>query len=216
MRYGPTKGNLRHKGPPQMRKRPIQARSNQTVSTILAAVARVLEREGSDRLTTSHVAECAGFSVGTIYQYFPDKRAMLSALADYGQEKAQDAMLAAVRRASPCDLETVARIIVRGTIQCNSDFADKVSAMIVSRFDRREFEHVRERHDIFAAFVHGVLTEFAAPEIRHLSPTACFVLVSALLGPIQCAVLADSSNVWTQELEDELTQLFVAYTRATP
>ena len=216
MRSVPTKINLKRKGPPQMRKQPVQERSSVTVRTILAAVARVLEREGSERLTSSHVAECAGFSVGTIYQYFPDKRAMLSALADYGQEKAQDAMLAEVRRATPCSLETVARIIVRGTLQCNTDYADKVSAMIVSRFDRREFEHVKERHDIFATFVHGVLTEFAAAETRALGEEACFVLVCALLGPIQCAVLSDSSRVWTQKFEDELTHLFVAYTRATP
>lgn len=197
-----------------MRKRPVQQRSNQTVETILASVERILEREGADRLTTSHVAERAGFSVGTVYQYFPDKRAMLSALADCGQKRAQDAMYAEVSRAAPCSLETVARIIVRGTVRCNSDFADKVRAMIISRFDRREFDHVKERHDVFAGFVQGVLNEFAAQEIRPLSHEACFILVSALLGPIQCAFLADPSHAWSPTFEDELVHLFVTYTRS--
>lgn len=129
-----------------MRKRPVQQRSNHTVETILAAVERILEREGIDRLTTGHVAERAGFSVGTVYQYFPNKHAMISALADQGQQRAQDAMRAEANRAAPCSLETVARIIVRGTLRCHSEFADKVYAMIISRFDRREFDHIKERH----------------------------------------------------------------------
>lgn len=215
MRSDTTKMNLRLKGPPQMRKRPVQQRSNQTVETILASVERILEREGAERLTTSHVAERAGFSVGTVYQYFPDKRAMLSALADCGQQRAQDEMYAEASRAAPCSLETVARIVVRGTLRCNSDFADKVRAMIISRFDRREFDHVKERHDIFADFIHGVLNEFAAKEIRPLSQEACFILVSALLGPIQCAYLADPAHAWSPKFEDELVHLFVTYTSAS-
>lgn len=215
MRSG-TRMSLRAKGPPQMRKRPVQQRSNQTVETILAAVERILEREGAERLTTSHVAERAGFSIGTVYQYFPDKHAMLSALADRGQKNAQDAMLVEVRRAAPCSLETVARIIVRNTLRCNSDSADKVCAMIISRFDRREFDHVKERHEMFASFVHGVLTEFAAQEIRPLNQEACFILISALLGPIQCAFLGDPSHAWSNEFEDELVHLFVSYTGLRP
>ena len=214
MRSGTTKMNLRPPGP-QMRKRPVQQRSSLTVETILASVERILEREGAERLTTSHVAERAGFSVGTVYQYFSDKHAMLSALADCGQKRAQDAMRAEVSRAAPCSLATMARIIVRGTIRCNSDFADKVRAMIISRFDRREFDHVKERHDIFASFVLGVLNEFAAKEIRPLNQEACFILISALLGPIQCAFLGDPSHAWSPKFEDELVHLFLTYTRAS-
>lgn len=213
MRTG-AKMSLRFKGPPQMRKRPVQQRSNHTVETILTAVEQILEREGIDRLTTGHVAERAGFSVGTVYQYFPNKHAMISALADQGQQRAQDAMLAEARRAAPCSLETVARIIVRGTLRCHSDSADKVYAMIISRFDRREFDHIKERHEMFAGFVHAVLTEFASQEIRPLDRAACFILISALLGPIQCAFLGAPSRAWPPEFEDELVHLFICYARS--
>lgn len=196
-----------------MRKRPTQVRAQQTVGTILTAVMHILEREGAPRLTTNHIAERAGFSVGTVYQYFPDKRAILSALADHGQKIAQDDMLAAVRAAAPCNLETVARIIVRGTVQCNCAYRDKVKAMLLSRFDRREFEHVKERHDVFGDFVREVLAEFAPGEIRDLGPTGGYVLVSAMLGAIQCAFLADSPLPQSAEFEEELVRMFVAYVR---
>ena len=59
------------------RKRPVQDRSTQLVSDILQAAIRVLEREGAHRFTTIRVAEQAGVSVGSLYQYFPNKQAIL-------------------------------------------------------------------------------------------------------------------------------------------
>jgi AcrR family transcriptional regulator len=60
-----------------LRKSPRQARSTQLVSDILEAAVRVLGREGARRFTTARVAEEAGVSVGSLYQYFPNKEAIL-------------------------------------------------------------------------------------------------------------------------------------------
>lgn len=59
------------------RKLPSQARSTQLVADILKAAVRVLQREGPQRFTTIRVAEAAGVSVGSLYQYFPNKQAIL-------------------------------------------------------------------------------------------------------------------------------------------
>lgn len=59
------------------RKKPLQARSTQLVADILEAAIRVLTREGAARFTTIRVAEAAGVSVGSLYQYFPNKQAIL-------------------------------------------------------------------------------------------------------------------------------------------
>jgi AcrR family transcriptional regulator len=67
------------KQPLEPRKQPQQARSVATVSAILEGVAQVLETEGYERMTTTRVAERAGTSVGTLYQYFPSKEALLVA-----------------------------------------------------------------------------------------------------------------------------------------
>jgi len=66
----------------RQRKSPRQARSADTVETILAAVARVLERESLAGFNTNRVAEVAGVSVGSLYQYFPNKSALVAALID--------------------------------------------------------------------------------------------------------------------------------------
>ena len=59
------------------RKQPVQARSTDLVAAILQAAVRVLEREGARRFTTIRVAAEAGVSIGSLYQYFPNKHAIL-------------------------------------------------------------------------------------------------------------------------------------------
>ncbi|MBN9524805.1 MAG: TetR family transcriptional regulator [Alphaproteobacteria bacterium] len=59
------------------RKQPQQARSNELVAAILQAAVQVLAAEGAQRFTTARVAERAGVSVGSLYQYFPNKAAIL-------------------------------------------------------------------------------------------------------------------------------------------
>ena len=59
------------------RKTPVQVRSNVTVNAILQATVQVLVKEGSARITTKKVAARAGVSIGTLYQYFPNKNSLL-------------------------------------------------------------------------------------------------------------------------------------------
>ena len=63
-----------------LRKPPRQARAQATVSAILEAAARILETEGLSGVNTNAIAARAGVSVGSLYQYFPSKEAVLSAL----------------------------------------------------------------------------------------------------------------------------------------
>ena len=63
------------------RRTPRQARSRATWEAIVEATAQILERRGADALNTNDVAERAGVSIGTLYQYFSDKRALLLAAA---------------------------------------------------------------------------------------------------------------------------------------
>ena len=59
------------------RKDPKQARSTALVEAVLQAAAQVLAKEGAPRFTMARVAEAAGVSVGSLYQYFPNKAALL-------------------------------------------------------------------------------------------------------------------------------------------
>ena len=64
------------------RKTPVQARATVTVEAISEATIQVLLSQGAERLTTTRVADRAGVSVGTLYQYFPNKRSLLFAVLE--------------------------------------------------------------------------------------------------------------------------------------
>jgi len=64
------------------RKRPLQARAQRTVEVVLKAAAQVFARRGYAGATTNHIAERAGVSVGSLYEYFPSKDALLVALME--------------------------------------------------------------------------------------------------------------------------------------
>ncbi|MDR1934593.1 MAG: TetR family transcriptional regulator [Candidatus Accumulibacter sp.] len=70
---------MTHRQTPRIssRKQPQQARSTELVAAILEAAVQVLAKEGARRFTTARVAEKAGVSVGSVYQYFPNKAAIL-------------------------------------------------------------------------------------------------------------------------------------------
>src|SRR6202453_5526881 len=68
------------KGGRNVRREPRQWRARQTVEAILEAVVRIVKREGIGAVDTNRVAEVAGVSIGSVYQYFPDKRGRFIAL----------------------------------------------------------------------------------------------------------------------------------------
>jgi AcrR family transcriptional regulator len=70
------------KSPLEARKRPSQARSRQLVDDVLQAAIRVLTREGAAAFNTIRVAEVAGVSVGSLYQYFPNRESLLFAIQE--------------------------------------------------------------------------------------------------------------------------------------
>lgn len=71
---------MRTNEPASPRRHPKQERSRQTVEAVLEAVRRVLRRQGAEAVTTNRVAEVAGVSIGSLYQYFPNKEAIFMAL----------------------------------------------------------------------------------------------------------------------------------------
>ena len=68
--------------PVKMRKNAKQARAKQSVSAILEATTQLLKRSEIDQISTNHIAVRAGVSIGTLYQYFPNKTAIFVAIAE--------------------------------------------------------------------------------------------------------------------------------------
>ncbi|MGR9246722.1 TetR family transcriptional regulator [Rhizobium leguminosarum] len=93
------------------RKQPKQARSAELVAAILDAAAQVLAREGAQRFTTARVAERAGVSIGSLYQYFPNKAAILFRLQSDEWRQTTDMLGGILAGAQRPPLERLRRLV---------------------------------------------------------------------------------------------------------
>ncbi len=94
-----------------LRKEPQQARSRARVRAIVAAADRILAGEGVEALTIRRIADGAGVPTGTVYQFFEDKAAVLSALAQHYMDGFGETMTEAVEAASRAPLADLVDIV---------------------------------------------------------------------------------------------------------
>ena len=110
------------------RKSPRQTRSTQLVADILEAAVRVLIRDGARRFTTARVAETAGVSVGSLYQYFPNKQAILFHLQTTEWQQTMGQLEQILRDSNVAPLQRL-RTAVRTYFQSECDEAEFRSAL---------------------------------------------------------------------------------------
>jgi AcrR family transcriptional regulator len=111
------------------RKTPVQARSTVTVQAICEATIQVLLSHGAERLTTTRVAQRAGVSVGTLYQYYPNKRSLLFAVLENHLNKVAARVEAVCRSASHKPLAEMVKEMVEAFVDAKMERADISTAL---------------------------------------------------------------------------------------
>jgi len=101
------------------RKLASQERSRSTVDALLEATARVLVKEGYDRASTNRIAEVAGVSIGSLYQYFPSKEALVAAVIDRHTQQVSQVTRNAVVKVAARPVEVAAREFVSVAIDAH-------------------------------------------------------------------------------------------------
>ncbi|MFV5380750.1 TetR/AcrR family transcriptional regulator [Acinetobacter pittii] len=102
---------------PDPRKRPRQARSVATFEAILEAAARILESLGFAGFNTNAVAELAGVSIGSLYQYFPSKDALIVELIRRERAKLSSRIVEAIQQSDASDLKEKLKLIIDAAVQ---------------------------------------------------------------------------------------------------
>ncbi len=203
-----------HKRQPVDNKRrtPRQARAEETVTAIVEGAAQILEAGGLAAFTTNAVAERAGVSIGTLYQYFADKNALIHTLA----ERELHAALARVRQALRGEIDpTPGRPHTRHGAHHHHG-VPRPPARPQGRAAGPSW-HKAAVAELFAP-VAAFLAETEAKIGREpprvfaaLSPQQLFVLSRALMGAIRAAVLEEQPFLREAAFEDELVRLAMAY-----
>ncbi|MDZ4052465.1 MAG: TetR/AcrR family transcriptional regulator [Phenylobacterium sp.] len=184
------------------RKKPTQRRAAATVATLVEAGFQVLERDGAERLSTTAVAERAGVSIGTLYQYFCNKDELLKAMA---RQEVSELLQSVFRAFAASPGGYRARSVVRTILRTFWDApANRQAAFpLLLRYVARA-DLMRE----VKAFTAGLGRDLALRQ--SLSDEAAFVLTRAVLGVVSAAV-SEPHNLDRERLEDELVQLILRY-----
>jgi AcrR family transcriptional regulator len=181
------------------RRMPVQARSKATVEAILEASARILRRSGAKGLTTAAIADGAGVSVGSIYDYFPAKDAIFIALG----RALLDSDARAVRAALAASPDEPIRAVIRTLIHLHrTDRSYRRQVMAAHIGAGYAMEHARTVESMMQLVEQRI--SFKAPP----DPIAVFVAGRAVLGV--CRALVDEPEDAGQDpakLEDALAGL---------
>ncbi len=193
------------------RKRPRQERSKATVDTILAATARVLVKKGFDGLTTNSVAEQAGVSIGSLYQYFPSKEALVAALIEQHIDQMNAAILHELTRVAQLPMAQAVRAVIELTIRAHSIEPElhRVLTEQVPRVGR--LARLAEADSICRRMVSGILAA-RKDELAISDPdTAAFVLVASIEAITHRAALFSPERLRDPRLIDEAVALVTRY-----
>ncbi|WP_035054381.1 TetR/AcrR family transcriptional regulator [Andreprevotia chitinilytica] len=199
-----------------MRKQPSQDRAQRTIETIFEATAQIVEEQGESSLTTNKIAQKAGFSIGTLYQYFPTKEAILLALINRSRRKAMDEIQQMLERAvrEKADPQTILRERIRMLIEAFGAGGSAKRAMIRLAWRMDHHENVIQAMREGAEQIALAMSQLNSPALRPPSPAMIFVLSRAVMGAIRSASLENSPLLGTREFEDELVRMAWGMLRA--
>jgi AcrR family transcriptional regulator len=194
------------------RKQPSQARAKETTEAILRATARILVRRGYADTTTNHIAEAAGVSVGSLYQYFPNKDAIVASLLERHVEETQGWLRLAAARSLEQPLEQAARTLIEGLIAAHRVDPDlhRVFAEELPRIATFERIHTLERETLLLvrAYLAARVPDLARK--RNLDMVA-FVVVHAVEALTHGVVLFHPDFLEDPDFVGEVVRLVVRY-----
>lgn len=198
------------------RRAPAQARARQTRELILEAAIQLLEKRGLRAFSTNRLAAAAGFSVGTIYQYFENKQEIFDALARHERDRRLARMTEALtsRSGEKLSLRERIRIVVRTELHAfdGRQRARKIMFDLAWRNDsRRDMD--RPVITLAGMLEAGEVADGEAGVVR-LSPVDAFVLTQAVAGIVRAGLERDEHMLVTQEFEDAVVELVASFVEA--
>lgn len=195
------------------RRVPRQARALDKVGLILEAALRILDREGLQALNTNHLAETAGVSVGTVYQYFKDKAAILDALAARELGQMTGDVMKAITGQRPATRGDRVRAVIRAVMRAYGG-RTRVHGVL--------FQHVTLRggsnpfpalRDAIGALLSGDGVVDSSQRRLRISSAEAFVLTNAISGVIRALMSSSEQKAGLSraQVEDALVKMVLAF-----
>jgi AcrR family transcriptional regulator len=195
-----------------VRRRPKQRRARQTVEAVLDAVIRLLKRGGSKAITTNRIAEVAGVSIGSLYQYFPDKRAIFTALHERHVEQIDRMVQTKLVEHAASSLDELIRAMVEGMVDAHAPDPELYELLM------REVPHRADGTRDFAERLHGAFRLAISSRAHELKKgrdldKVVFVVTHLVEALSHGAVLRRPAKMSLKDAKEEAVRAILAYLR---
>ena len=195
------------------RKSPVQARSAASVDAILEATIQVLLDAGKERLTTTRVARRAGVSVGTLYQYFPNKSALLQAALKRHLDEVTDAIELVCKEQKGRTLRQMVSALITAFLQAKIRDAKTSVALYSVSSDVDGAKIAQQMGTRFNKAIVRMLATASDP-LRTDPQLVAFTLQGAMLGVSRMLLESSAQREQFETLRLELISLACAYLNA--
>ena len=195
------------------RKMPTQTRATVTVGAICEATIQVLLSHGPERLTTTRVADRAGVSVGTLYQYYPNKQSLLFAVFEDHMDKVAQAVEAACADARHQPMSEMIRQVVKAFVDVKMQRADISVVLYKVAQDVGGPALVKQTGQRLRKAIESMF--LTASDLK-LSPDrfAIDMMLSAMSGAMRSALEAGASPAVFRKIREHLVLLCQSYMAA--
>jgi AcrR family transcriptional regulator len=193
------------------RKSPQQSRSRVTVESILDGAIRVLEQEGSLALTTTRIAQAAGVSVGTLYQYFPNRKSILDALQEREFQRTLAIMQALLVDSPAGSTDELARAVIRGLFKLYAAAPELHRVLVIEGLVGQAPEQVKAFDLRMVSLVRSVLSGARLECRRKNVDAAAFVAYQSVRASMMAHLLEAPSGLDEAALTEELADLLHRY-----
>jgi AcrR family transcriptional regulator len=193
------------------RRNPRQQRAQATVEAVLEAAAQILEAKGMEGASTNAIATRAGVSVGSLYQYFPNKEALLLALHERHVLELEQRMAAAFAEAEALPLEAAVRLLLRHLVTAYQTRPGLQRVLVMESARVGGAKITRAAEEVIIHQVRAFLE--ARGEVAHGRPDrAAFMIVHAVEALAHAA--AREGALGDRVFHDELERMVMGYLRA--
>ena len=201
--------------PPAPRKKPRQVRSQATVDAIVDACLQLLERGDPDQITTNSISERSGVAKGSLYQYFPDKDAIVAAVFDRVMSREIEVFEASLVDWDELSLEDSIAFLVDRVLEFDQRLATLHRTFYQTYHRSFDLGAVWQQRMSDTDLIVGAVRDRLAANSARLRTrnldTAAFMLTRGLRGLVSKVVEERPEHLTSKELRDELVALFHGY-----
>jgi AcrR family transcriptional regulator len=192
------------------RKKPRQRRSRVTIDAIFEATIQVLLARGLDGVTTIQIADRAGVSIGSLYQYFPNKRALMAAVVRRHVGEVADLTIAACRSTHGKTVAEMCAAMIEAFVAAKTRRPEVSRALYLPSAAVNADAIVKEESARCAEAVHDMLN--TASDVQFAQPRIVSrVLIGSIVGPTRAAIEAGGGAASFEQLQRHLAALCLGY-----